>query len=204
MTLIKKIPSTALLALISIILFIGIPFTKRYIAFTDTFGKYTDVWSVNPLDDPHYYYRFVFVMGAIVFTIISFVLLIRSLVLGEDKRFHFLNVLLVTLIFAIGFKNYPYWVNGIEHAKYVGWEGAYDPKALLPFNIIGEGFTFVILLFYLFCFFVLPVLLLRKIILAIEKKLFYDNNFLLTHAAIIGLICYSFYITPNYFYWIMD
>lgn len=204
MTLIKKIPSTALLALISIVLFIGIPFTERYIAYTDTFDKYTDVWSVDPVDDPHYYYRFAFVMGAIVFTITSFVLLIKSLVLGEDKRFRFLNVLLVSLIFAIGFKNYPYWVNGIEHAKYVGWEGGYDPKALLPFNIIGEGFTYVILLFYLFCIFIVPVLFLRKIVLALHKRLPYDNKLILIHAAIIGLIWYFFYITPNYFYWIMD
>ncbi len=103
------------------------------------------------------------------------------------------------LVFSLGFKNYPYWANGLSYAKHVG-EGGYDPKAMLPMVRFGEAWRSIVAIFYLISFILIATIIVRLFTLFIKGK---GNPWReWQQLVVLILLILSFFITPNYLSWL--
>ena len=195
-----------MLITITIVLIIGIPFANRYIPYTNTFSRFTDVWEIDPKMDPHYSYRYYCILFGFILTGVSLLITLASFFyLKQNADSILLNISLFLLIVAIGFKNYPYWANGLWHVYGTGsMSSAYDPKALLPETAFGNWWGEVVAWFYLACIIAVPSYFLRLLM-----KSFYPEKYNFTHhdkwiAGIQILLVCSFFTTPNFIGWLAD
>ena len=194
-----KSKPTILLTVVILFLLIGIPFVNRYIPYTDTFNDQKDVWEVNLKDDIEYSSRLRAILIGFLLTLFGFVILIISIVRNRSNAL--LNLLLFLLIFSIGTKNYPYWINGLNNAKFEADGGWYDPKALLPDTITFGTWSSMIAIFYFATF----VMIIKSLIFLISNFKNKDRRTdLFVNCFVTALLIFSFFLTPNYLSWLAD
>lgn len=194
-----KSKPTILLTVVTLFLLIGIPFVNRYIPYTDTFNDQKDVWEVNLKDDPEYSSRLKATLIGFFLTLFGLVTLIISIVRNRSNAL--LDILLFLLIFSIGAKNYPYWINGLNNAKFDADGGWYDPKALLPDTITFGTWSSMIAIFYIVTF----VMVIKSLIFLTSNLKNQDRRTeVYVNGFVTALLIISFFLTPNYLSWLAD
>lgn len=189
-------------AFILVVLIVLAPYAM---AFSPYSRIYTDgVYHAPHSEDPLYVQR----AGLIAFGLLGSLACLGCTVAGlafkPRKRSRIILQCGMTLCaLAIGWKSYPYWVNGVHRASYetVVTSGL-DPKALIPMSWIGDFWRLGVLLFY-------PVALVGTIVLlvatcrAVSKE---SPGVLWVGVTVVLLMItlITFVASPNYFTWLMD
>jgi hypothetical protein len=103
---------------------------------------------------------------------------------------------------AVGWRSYPYWVNGVFRASDVAAGGAYDPKALPPMTWIGELWRVPVIILYPLAFLWATVVLAAALraIFTTGGKSRWAWAVIITSAITLGSLLYC----PGYGPWLMD
>jgi len=115
------------------------------------------------------------------------------------QKENLLTMILLLAIFHIGFKNYPFWTSGLQHAKHAIESGYYDPKALLQeTEFIGAVWYASMLLFIPLSICSIAILLILLFCNKVNTRQFWC-----------GFILYSFNIillmlTSDFIPWLLD
>ena len=157
---------------------------------------------IYPPVDKYIEYRRTFIHSGLFIAAAGFIILLYSVFkknyLRKDKL---LNYFLFVLIFAIAWKNYPYWANGLHHVFSNGTSSMYDPKDILPYSEIGIIWSASVLMYHILIWIIIPFPVVLWI-LDIKNNGFTLKDYLII--VVLLLIAASFYITPNYMYWFLD
>lgn len=143
----NKLITPALLFILTLLM-VNIPQIGQYEPFFKPSIETPGIWLIDITKDPHYSFRLDVMLISFLVTIIAAGLAFYSFIVRKDHPISLLDFTLFLLIFSIGWRAYPYWVNGLQ---YVQPEMVYDPKALLPMTIFGELWRFPVFLFYPLC-----------------------------------------------------
>ena|SRR5688572_2711298 len=138
---IKNLPiSTVILVTVAFCLLASIPWLMQFPTVLDRLSSDKDVWDITLSDDPYYKFRLTVIIIGVVCTALSFIVLLISFFNhSQSAAGHLLNVTLFVLIWAIGFRSYGYFVNGLyEVFKGGSRTSFYDPKGLLPMAHYAE------------------------------------------------------------------
>lgn len=189
------------LILIASVLLAGIPFLLSFTPYIDAYGPKAFIWDYSAFDDKLFIQKIAILLSAFLLTIVAFVIVVSDAnkPMLFDAKF-FISVFLFVLIFHIGWKNYPFWINGLHNTPYSIDGGRYDPKALLPLAIpfIGSIWGMGVLLLYFFSavspFFIIGFFALKKLSLKSTLALF----------VILFFNILLFYLTPDYMQWFLD
>jgi hypothetical protein len=126
-------------------------------------------------------------------------------------------------VFAIGWRAYPYWANGIYHAfqEAGSMQSLYDPKALAPFHWVGVGVgsLMVLLTLLLIEFTVILVAGIAVLLEALRRGLVSATGRNVRHSTatstwffsamiilvpLLIMLVIQFVLTPGYATWIAD
>ena len=183
------------LVLICIVLISGLPF----ILFFDTPFSFSSISSLHDTSrDPYYYLRYTIITAGFILALLSTFLLVSNL-LQESVHLNekYKAIVFWLIIFHLGWKDYPFWVNGLHHVNASG--GDYDPKLLLPItSFYGSCWYFGVILFYFLTFFA-PVYLIAGWSFGRLSKIHF---FRLMMVWIINISLFS--LTPSYLEWLLD
>ena len=131
---------------------------------------------------------------------ISIIIVMRQVHIKKMlQKENLLTMILLLAIFHIGFKNYPFWTSGLQHAKHAIESGYYDPKALLQeTEFIGAVWYASMLLFIPLSICSIAILLILLFCNKVNTRQFWW-----------GFILYSFNIillmlTSDFIPWLLD
>jgi hypothetical protein len=166
----------------------------------DKLSDYVFVWQHNgPILNFNYLQLVVISLGFCL-VMISTVIVNRQVNIKKMlQQQNLLTMILLLAIFHIGFKNYPYWAIGLQHAKHSLASGYYDPKALLQeTGFIGTVWYASMLLFLSLSICSIAFLLLLLFCKKISLRQF-----------CCGFIVYLFnlillMLTPDFIPWLLD
>lgn len=187
-----------------IILLLMLALTPYAITFSPYVGIYTDgVWFTSLDLDPLYWVRVSLIIFGLLGAILSLVFLTWEIVRGGWKGSDLiLQLSMVLCSLSIGWRSFPYWVNGMFQA-YSGNArlSDFDPKALMPEIWVGQIWTYVVLIIYLLAFIGIPIILLANIVLIIRRKTWKQG---IGTAICLTIISIVFICSPDYWRWLAD
>ena len=199
----KKTTRTTLLLFILLILSIAgglaIYFTTHAPVEMDNYvGLNADTRYPDGLDN----YRRSLIYTGLAMTFLSFLVFIVSAASSkESAKDKILNYFLFLLIFALAWKSYAYWANGLHYVFSGGTSSLYDPKDLVPYIDIGVIWSAPVMFFHILIWLLVPVPIILAAINIRRERFNYKDTFTLI---VIALLVLSFFITPNYMYWFLD
>ncbi len=150
------------------------------------------------LDD---FRRILVYSGILLTSALLALLLISAASAKESAKDKILNYFLFLLVFAIAWKSYPYWANGLHFVFSGGTSSLYDPKDLIPYVDIGIIWSVPVLFFHMLIWLIVPLPVILAVINIRKEGVNYKDALTLL---IIVLLVSSFYFTPDYMYWFMD
>jgi hypothetical protein len=192
------------LLLQSVILILLIIFTPYVMTFAPYERIYMDgVWSTPWHLDSQYSLRVILIIAGLLGGVFSFLCLMYEL---KRSDWEINNVLLqasMTLCsLSIGWRSFPYWVNGVYQAHKGNARLAdFDPKALMPEIWIGDIWRLGAGLISIFAIAGIPVLFLYTLISFKENKMWKPS--IATVLCLAMLTAVQIY-SPQYMNWLMD
>lgn len=177
-------------------LLLATPFAMKFTAFDRIFLD--GAWGAPQSEDPLHSMRVVLVLGGLAASVTSFQSLLGCFLADPaNSKPIILSASLALSTLSVGWKNFPYWVNGVYQAYIHNQGGDFDPKALMPMTWIGEFWRFGVILLYMAVLLVLPILIFFAIKIG--------NRWLrLSVVGLSFLTILCFYYAPNYLSWLMD
>ncbi len=189
---------------IAVLLAVGIPFAGRFQPYTVMMESGNGVMAGSVSDDPHYIFRIICISLGMTFALVSIALSVVSLFRKEcSVGQRLLMLVLSLLIFNIGWRLFPFYANGLMQVfGNGGSSSAFDPKDLFPNNTFRFVWPLVVVLFYLFLVFIIPLLIIVHLLISYTKRVAGKTEVMMV---IIYLLNYAFiWLTPQYLYWFFD
>lgn len=145
----------------------------------------------------------VVIIAGLIICVLAFGLLMAGYFIpGRDSAVRLADTSIFFALFALGWKNIPYWANGLFFVFRHGTSSAYDPKGLIPMLWLSEGWRLPLLILFLLMVVFLLFNLIRLIARGFNSKPYGKYN---TISLIWSILCIlSFAGVPSYFYWLMD
>jgi hypothetical protein len=106
------------------------------------------VWAGSYVQDPSYAGRAALILFGLASALASALLTAAVLRHGVATPQARVQISMAVACWAIGWRSYPYWVNGVFQAGRAVGLGTLDPKALPPMSWIGEFWRLSTLLLY--------------------------------------------------------
>jgi hypothetical protein len=155
-------------------------------------------WGTLQSHDPQYGLRAGLIAFGLAVSIASFLCVVATVLANPGHRSLIVLSGAFTLsIFSLGWKNFPYWINGVYQAYIRGQGADFDPKALIPMTWIGEVWRFGVLLLYPAVF----LGLIFSLFFAVKIRSWSLSLSIMT-LFLLNLFCF---LGPlNYLTWLMD
>jgi hypothetical protein len=182
------------------LLLIGIPVFYTNTVYLDCDASYDHNYLKQGEVLGFTFWHYIFMAIAVLLALFATVLLLIQLKLRNYNwpQLTF-SIGLWLIIIHLGFKNYPFWMLGLQHALHPIASGLYDPKLFLKeVGFLGEVWYLMLLIFYLLSLqvpiFITMMMFLKKITIKDFCKWMF----------IVLLNTLLFQLTPNYFDWLLD
>ncbi len=147
-------------------------------------------------------YRRMLIYSGLIFTLVSLVFFLISAASSKERaKDKILNYFLFLLIFALAWKSYTYWANGLHFVFSEGTSSLYDPKDLIPYIDIGVLWSVPVMFFHVLIWLLVPIPVILAILNIRKERVNYKDAVTLL---VIALLILSFFTTPNYMYWFLD
>ncbi|MCK9611916.1 MAG: hypothetical protein WC401_04740 [Bacteroidales bacterium] len=195
--------TTKILLVISAVVLALVPVANLFVPYASSFSPDVDISRINPASDPNYLYRLLIISAGLALTIISLLVLVISLFIKKYNTENKLaNLSIFIFVYVVGWMFMPYWANGLFYVFSEGTSSLYDPKSLLPMNIIGEIWRIPILLLYGLLLVYLASSFIWVIISSISQRKAGTAQIIILIFNL--LVVASYFFSPHYFYWLLD
>lgn len=191
-------------------LLIATPFAMTFVPYEKIYIQ--GLWHTQLHSDPLYRVRSAFVIGGMFATLFSVGALIWELIREDnegkwDLRKLVLSLSMVVCSISIGWRSFPYWVNGVFHAyssnDFPSEARVFDldPKGLLPEIWIGDYWSLGVVLITGIAYIGIPILFVLSAVLAYREKTWRRA---LGTAAILAIAALTYLWAPKYWEWFFD
>ncbi len=177
-----------------------------------TFGPFERIYTDGAYDAPHtedplYIRRAALIGFGLIGSVVCVICAAASFAFRPQKKSRLiLQCSMALCALVIGWRTYPYWVNGIfqvyvKDPDILGASG-FDPKPLMPMVWLGAIWWFSVLLLYPVTYFSVASLL--WVMFQTRGKKWWRYPLVWTMLIIVFITIITFLITPGYFTWFMD